>query len=176
MSARPHADLDGVVGLFINTIVLRTDAAGDPIFGEFLARVRATAVDAFAHQDVPFERLVESLKPERTLARAPVFQAMFNLVPIPARSRIAGGAEFRLGRLLDHGVSTFDLTLTVGEHADGLELIFEFDTDLFRRETIERMADAYGTLLDAAAARSGRAHLAVAPADAGRGEEHRTHC
>ena len=150
VSARPHADLEGVVGLFINTLALRTDAAGDPTFAEFLARVRATAVDAFAHQDVPFERLVEALKPERTLARSPVFQAMFNLVPIPVRSRTVGGAEFRLGRLLDHGVSTFDLTLTVGEHAEGLELIFEYDTDLFRRESIERMADAWDTLLEAA--------------------------
>ncbi len=133
VSMRPHADLDGLVGLFVNTVVLRTDVQGDPSFDEFLGRVRATAMDAFAHQDVPFERLVESLRPERTLAHAPVFQVMFNLVPIPARRRMAGGVEFRLDRLLDHGVSTFDLTLTVGDDAEGFELVFEFDTDLFRR-------------------------------------------
>jgi amino acid adenylation domain-containing protein len=150
VSARPDARLDGIVGLFVNTVVLRTDAKSDSSFGEFLDRVRATMVSALAHRELPFERLVEGLTPERSLARAPVFQVMFNLVTIPERARIAGGAEFRLGRLLDLDVSPFDLTLTVGEHADELELIFEFDTDLFRRETIEAVADAYGTLLEAA--------------------------
>ncbi len=148
VSARPHADLEHVVGLFINTIVLRTDLSGDPVFAELLDRVRATTVAAFAHQDVPFERLVERLRPERTLARAPVFQVMFNLVPMPERVHSAAGLEFRLGRLLDHGVSTFDLTLTVGDHAEGLELVFEYDTGLFRAGTIDAMADVFGTLLD----------------------------
>jgi amino acid adenylation domain-containing protein len=149
VSARPHPDLEGLIGLFVNTVVLRTSAAGDPAFEEFLVRVRAGALEAFDNQDAPFERVVERLAPPRTLARAPVFQLMFNLVPIPQRLIVAGGVGFRLGRLLDHGVSTFDLTLTVGEHAAGLELVFEFDTDLFRRDSIERLADAYLALLDA---------------------------
>ncbi len=148
VSARPHADLEGVVGLFVNTIVLRTDLAGDPSFAALLARVRTVATAAFAHQALPFERLVQALQPERTLAHAPLFQVMFNLVPIPERVLEADGACWRLGRLVDHGVATFDLTLTVGEYAEGLDLVFEYDTALFLPATIARLADGFLALLE----------------------------
>ncbi|MCC7258933.1 MAG: amino acid adenylation domain-containing protein, partial [Gammaproteobacteria bacterium] len=149
VSARPHAELEEVVGLFVNTVVLRLDVGGDPDFGTLLARVRAVATEAFAHEALPFERLVARLRPERTLAHAPVFQVMFNLVPIPQRTLAVEGGRWQLGRLVDHGAASFDLTLTVGEHADGLELVFEYDTALFLPDTVVQLADAYTTLLQA---------------------------
>ncbi|MCL4777493.1 MAG: amino acid adenylation domain-containing protein [Gammaproteobacteria bacterium] len=171
VSARPQVEFEGLVGLFVNTLVLRTDLGGAPDFDSLLSRVRTTATAAFAHQDAAFERLVERLQPGRSLARAPVFQVMFNLVPMPAEPLEAGDVSFRPGRLLDHGVSSFDLTLTVGEQASGLELLFEFDTDLFLPGSIECFADAYLMLLDAVQAAPG-APVALLPlvdaAEAGR--------
>ncbi|MFO1356634.1 MAG: amino acid adenylation domain-containing protein [Gammaproteobacteria bacterium] len=173
VSSRPQADLEGLVGLFVNTLVLRTDLGGTPGFDEVLARVRATAIEALARQDVPFERLVERLQPGRSLARAPVFQVMFNLVPMPAAPLRAGDVVFRPGRLIDHGVSSFDLALTVGEQADGLELLFEFDTDLFQARSIECFADAYLALLDAVQAAPGEPVASLPLADAAEGARQR---
>ena len=112
VEGRLTADVEQVVGLFINTLVMRTDLSGDPAFSTLLARVRDTTLDAQAHQEVPFEQLVEALAPERSLSRSPVFQVMFNLVQLPERSRRAGDLELRVDRLIDQGVSSFDLTLT----------------------------------------------------------------
>ncbi|MFQ5636062.1 MAG: condensation domain-containing protein, partial [Gammaproteobacteria bacterium] len=147
VAGRERAEFDALIGLFVNTVVLRIDLSGDLTFSGLLAHVREVTLDAQAHQRLPFEKLVEALRPDRTLSHAPVFQIMFNMTPIPDRKADAGGVEFSMGRLLDHGVSTFDLTLSVGEHADGLELVYEYDTDLFDRATIERMAAHYAQLL-----------------------------
>ena len=148
VSSRPAAALEGVVGLFVNTLVLRTDLGGDPDFATLVARVRETAVAAYARPDVPFEQLVTRLGVERNLARAPVFQTLFNLVAVPARERAAGPLALRLGPLLDHGVAAFDLALTVGEFPDGLELVFEYDTALYREGTIAALAAAWEQLLE----------------------------
>ena len=154
IAGRAWAELDGMIGLFVNTVALRTDLADDPTFIELLARVRLTTLDSQANQDLPFERLVESLRPDRTLSHAPVFQVMFNMTPIPDRTRHAAGVRMRMGRLQDHGVSTFDLTLNIGERENGLELVFEYDRDLFDRQTIERIATHFDyflkTLVDTA--------------------------
>ena len=101
------------------------------------------------------------------MSHAPVFQVMFNLTPIPERRVTLHGLDMSMERLLDHGVSTFDLTLSVGEHADGLELIYEYDSDLFDRETIERMADHYGRLLAGDSRPHKRKDLRIADADTG---------
>jgi amino acid adenylation domain-containing protein len=148
VSLRPDAALEPLVGLFVNTLALRTATGDDPDFETFLRRVRTTAVEALEHQALPFEQLVEALAPERSLARSPVFQVMFNLVQIPQRELGTGAVRFSLGRLLDHGVSSFDLTLTVGEHDGGCELVWEYATDLFRPRTIEQVAAAFEALLD----------------------------
>ncbi len=147
IAGRAWAELDGMIGLFVNTVALRTDLSDDPTFSELLARVRRTTLDSQANQDLPFERLVESLRPDRTLSHAPVFQVMFNMTPIPDRTRYGAGVRMRMGRLQDHGVSTFDLTLNIGERENGLDLVFEYDRDLFDRQTIERIATHFDYLL-----------------------------
>ena len=148
MEGRLTADVEPIVGLFINTLVMRTDLSGDPSFSELLVRVRNTALDAQAHQEVPFEQLVEVLAPERSLRRSPVFQVLFNLVQVPERTRRVGPLELRVDRLIDQGVSSFDLTLTAAVERNGLALTFEYATDLFDAETIEQLADSYLTLLE----------------------------
>ncbi|MSR08585.1 MAG: amino acid adenylation domain-containing protein, partial [Gammaproteobacteria bacterium] len=150
VEGRLTADVEPIVGLFINTLVMRTDLSGDPSFSELLARVRNTALDAQAHQEVPFEQLVEVLAPERSLRRSPVFQVLFNLVQVPERTRRVGPLELKVDRLIDQGVSSFDLTLTAAVERDGLALTFEYATDLFAAETIEQLADSYLTLLGSA--------------------------
>ncbi|MDP6674883.1 MAG: amino acid adenylation domain-containing protein, partial [Gammaproteobacteria bacterium] len=149
IAGRSWYELDGLIGLFVNTVALRTDLADNPTFSTLLTRVRRTTLDSQANQDLPFERLVESLRPDRTLSHAPVFQVMFNMTPIPDRTRNVAGVRMRNGRLQDHGVSTFDLTLNVGERADGLDLVFEYDRDLFDRQTIEQIATHFDYLLNA---------------------------
>ncbi len=150
VEGRLTADVEPVVGLFINTLVMRTDLAGDPAFSTLLARVRETTLDAQAHQEVPFEQLVEALAPERSLSRSPVFQVMFNLVRLPERRRRTGDLELRVDRLIDQGVSSFDLTLTAAADGQTLALTFEYATDLFDPETISQLADAYLCLLEGA--------------------------
>ncbi|MEQ1802722.1 MAG: amino acid adenylation domain-containing protein, partial [Gammaproteobacteria bacterium] len=150
VEGRLTADVERVVGLFINTLVMRTDLSGDPSFGVLLGRVRDTTLDAQAHQEVPFEQLVEALAPERSLSRSPVFQVMFNLVQLPERVRRTGAVELRVDRLIDLGISSFDLTLTAAADSGGLALTFEYATDLFDAATIGAMADAYLTLLEGA--------------------------
>ncbi|MBT8443996.1 MAG: amino acid adenylation domain-containing protein, partial [Gammaproteobacteria bacterium] len=156
VAGRERVEFESLIGLFINTVVLRVDVDGDPRFVELLDRVRNATLDAQEHQRLPFEKLVEALRPDRTLSHAPIFQVMFNMTPIPDRKADVGGVEFSMGRLLDHGVSTFDLTLSIGERADGLELVYEYDSDLFDRETIEQFAAHYDNLLDAIVAEPDR--------------------
>jgi len=156
VAGRGRTELEALIGLFINTVALRADLSGNSSFIGLLEQLRRVTLDAQANQELPFERLVETLQPDRTLSHAPVFQVMFNLTPIPERRRSAHGLEMNMGRLVDHGVATFDLTLSVGERADGLDLIYEYDSDLFRRETIDRLADHYEQLLTAILDRADR--------------------
>ncbi|MFE1186453.1 non-ribosomal peptide synthetase [[Kitasatospora] papulosa] len=144
--------LEGVVGFFVNTLVLRSDVSGDPTFGELLHRVRDADVAALDHQDVPFERLVEDLNPERSLARHPLFQVMLTLS--------AGEAEaFSLPGLtcaeepLDWEVAKFDLSFDFREHrtpdgeAAGIDGSLEYATALFDRATVDHIADALPRLM-----------------------------
>jgi amino acid adenylation domain-containing protein len=148
VEGRTDKALERLVGLFINTLVMRTDLAGDPPFSELLQRVRAVTLEAQAHQELPFEKLVEALRPARSLSRAPLFQLMFNLIRVPEGQREAAGLVFGLDRLLDQGVSSFDLTLTAAEQGGQISLIFEYATDLFAARSIEQFADAFGCLLE----------------------------
>ena len=143
---RQNIEVEPLVGFFVNTLVLRTDLTGNPSFRELLARVRQVTLDADQHQAVPFELVVETLQPERTLAYSPLFQVLFVL----QNNR---QEELTLGELIfspfavEHPVAKFDLTLTIWERGDELTAVWNYNCDLFERATIERMADHYQTLL-----------------------------
>ncbi len=147
---RARREVEGLIGLFVNTLVLRTDLGGDPPFSVLLDRVRETALGAYAHQAVPFEQLVEDLHPRRDLSRNPLFQLMFNLINTPQPSR-QSAAELAFEPLATPGnTALFDLQVSLAEGDDGVELQWEYASDLFDRETIERLAAHFGTLLAAA--------------------------
>ena len=146
---RNRTELEPLIGFFVNTLVLRTDLSGDPTFRELLGRVRDVTLGAFAHQDVPFEKLVEELQPERDTSRTPLFQVMFSLQNAPLPPLRMGDIEISL---LDDEteVSPFDLSFDVTERADGLLCTLEYNTDLFDGATVRRMLKHFAVLLDAA--------------------------
>lgn len=141
---RNRVELEGLIGFFVNTLVLRTDVSGDPSFREVLARVRDVTLDGFAHQDLPFEKLVEEMQPDRNLSHNPLFQVMFGLQNAEAQM-----ASHNAPAQLSYGTSKFDLTLSATETAEGLTAVFEFNLELFDSETIKSLANAFGTLLAA---------------------------
>jgi amino acid adenylation domain-containing protein/non-ribosomal peptide synthase protein (TIGR01720 family) len=143
------AELEPLVGFFVNSLVVRTDLSGGPSGRDVLGRVRQATLEAFAHQEVPFERLVDALQPQRDLSRSPLFQVMFVLQNAPIAAASAAGlsvADVDLGIVQS---ANFDLTLHVNPQADGLDLLLVFDTALFDRATAERLLGAYETLLAA---------------------------
>jgi amino acid adenylation domain-containing protein len=141
---RNRVELEGLIGFFVNTLVLRTDFSGDPSFREVLSRVRDVTLDGFAHQDLPFEKLVEEMQPDRNLSHNPLFQVMFGLQNAEAQM-----ASHNAPAQLSYGTSKFDLTLSATETAEGLTGVFEFNLELFDSQTIKSLANAFGTLLTA---------------------------
>ncbi|MBV9124651.1 MAG: amino acid adenylation domain-containing protein, partial [Planctomycetes bacterium] len=148
---RTRAETEGLIGFFVNTLVLRTDLSGNPSFRELLARVREAALGAFAHQDLPFERLVEELQPRRDLSRSPLFQVLFTLQNTPLPQLELPGLK---PSLLEVPVETakFDLSLTLAETGQGLCASLEYNTDLFEAATIRRLLGHWQTLLEDAVA------------------------
>ncbi|HEX3759107.1 MAG TPA: amino acid adenylation domain-containing protein [Kofleriaceae bacterium] len=144
---RSAPELEGLIGVFINTVVLRLDLTGEPSLGELVQRVRDVATGAFAHQDLPFEQLVGELRPNREFGHAPLFQTMFVLrnSPIPAVP-IPGVTTRRYP--IDSGASRFDLSLIVETEGDELFAWFEYKTDLFSPETMAQLARDYPRLLE----------------------------
>jgi len=145
---RGRAEVEGLIGFFANMLVLRTDVSGDPTFRELVRRVREVTLGAYAHQDIPFQRLVKELRPERHLSRSPLFQVAFALqgalgteVRLPGLRVTAGG--------IDNMVSKFDLTLYMGDSEPGSSA-FEYSTDLFEAATIDRMAGHLQILIEGA--------------------------
>jgi amino acid adenylation domain-containing protein len=146
---RGRAELEGLIGFFANTLAVRADVGGDPTFRELLGRVREAALGAYANQDVPFERLVDELSVERTLSYHPIFQLMFVLQNSPVRPLEL--SSLRVEPLeVGNGTAKFDLTLIITEDRDGLWFKFEYNTDLFRAETVERLAGHFRNLLASA--------------------------
>ncbi len=150
VAGRQFPELENVIGLFINSLILRVNTDEDLRFSQVLSHVRKVTLAAQANQALPFEHLVKELQPERDLSRAPLFQVMLNLTEIPRLEHAAGPTRWINGPLLDHGVANFDLSLNIGQHVEGAELIFEYDRDLFSAAVIEGFADSYLQLLDAA--------------------------
>jgi len=150
VAGRSRVELQGLVGFFVNTLVLRADLSGDPRFRELLGRVRGTVLEALAHQDVPVERIVEALKPEREASGTPLFQILFIL-------QTTGQLDLRLAGLqvaeLEISLPTakFDLTFDLREVDGALTGVVEFDPDRFEEETIRQMADHFCLLLEAIA-------------------------
>ncbi len=145
---RNRAEIEGLIGFFINTLVLRGDLSGDPTFRELLDRVRETVLGAHANQDFPFERLVEELQPERNLTHNPLVQVSFALQNFGTVALDFPGVTAE-PLTLKRGISKFDLSLFVREEEDGLQTVWKYNTDLFDAETIDRFAAHYTHLLGA---------------------------
>ena len=144
---RNRSEIEGLIGFFVNTLVMRTDLAGNPSFSELLTRVREIAMDAYAHQDLPFEMLVEALQPERDLSHTPLFQVMFVLQNAPTSGLEMTGLTVSSSPIKGTS-SRFDLTLIMQNTATGLVGLWEYNTDLFDASTIERMTSHFVTLLE----------------------------
>ncbi|HYT33362.1 MAG TPA: amino acid adenylation domain-containing protein, partial [Thermoanaerobaculia bacterium] len=143
---RSRVETEGLIGIFINALAIRTDLSGDPTFRELLGRVREAALGAYAHQDLPFEKLVETLHPDRDLSRSPLYQVMLNLDTGPARTlRLPGLVAENLK--VPYEIALLDLTLFIRDRDEGLIALLEYNADLFEAATIERMVDSLQTLL-----------------------------
>ncbi|MFF1904868.1 amino acid adenylation domain-containing protein [Kitasatospora sp. NPDC058218] len=144
---RTRAEVENLIGCFFNTLVIRTDLSGDPDFAELLGRVREAVLGGQAHQELPFERLVEALNPPRDAGRSPLFQALFVYQPAPDEGLTMGGLQ--LDPLSIGGdVAKYDLTLDLTEHAHGVSGRIEYRTDLFDAETVQRLGRQFLELLD----------------------------
>jgi len=154
VAALGAAQTEALIGLFTNMLVLRTGLEGDPAFPEALGRARETTLGALSHQDLPFERLVEELKPERDLSRPPLFQILFSLQSTPPAEIDLPGLALRP---LDVGraAARYDLSLDLSE-GEGIGGTFEYNTDLFDEATIQRLAGRFQILLEGIAADPGR--------------------
>nr|WP_275900411.1 non-ribosomal peptide synthetase [Pyxidicoccus trucidator] len=153
IAGRTRAETEGLIGFFVNTLVLRTRLDGNPSFRELLARVREVTLGAYAHQDVPFEKLVEELRPERSLSHSPLFQVMLTLDSTP---RAVGQhlPDLMLQSVeLEHRVARFDLTLGLVDGEDGLSGGLEYSTALFEPATVERLLGHLKAMLEGALSR-----------------------
>ena len=149
---RNRAELEDLIGLFANTLPLRTRMDSDPSFGELLGRVKETALGAYGHHEMPFERLVEELRPERSLSYNPLFQVLFSLQSAARRTFELDGLQLQpLGGVVGT-TAKFDLSFFMLESSDGLSGKIEYNTDLFDGDTIDRMLRHYLRLLEAALA------------------------
>lgn len=146
---RNRVEVESLIGFFVNILVLRTDLSGNPTFRELLARVRETTLEAYEHQDLPFDKLVEVLKPERALGSTPLFQAKLNLLNTrPTRLEPAGLVLTNLeGEAGGAEMSKFDLCLTVMDTVQGLEGALSYSASLFDEETVARLLRQFETLV-----------------------------
>ena len=142
---RTRPEVSGLIGLFVNTLLLRVDLSGQPSFRELAERVRRVALEAYEHQDLPFERLIQELNPERDLSRTPFFQVSFQLFTTgrPADPLLDDDHVIEV----DKGTANVDLALDMDDGPLGLAANLEYTTDLFNPERIERMLDHFETLL-----------------------------
>ena len=154
IAGRTHREVEGLIGFFVNALALRTDLSGELCFRELVRRVKETALGAYAHQDLPFEKLVAELQPVRDLSRQPIFQVLFALQNVPQEGLQLPGLELRRtggGR----ATAKYDLALYVSEVGGALQAYFEYATDLFDGPTIERLAGHWAALLEVAVAHPG---------------------
>jgi aspartate racemase len=146
VNGRTWVETEALIGFFINTLVLRTSLTGDPTFRELLGRVREVTLGAYAHQDLPFEKLVEVLRPPRDLGQNPLFQVNFRVAGAPPAPLALPGLVITPLELIDNATSKFDLALELAVH-EGASSYFEYSTDLFEPDTIVAMSESFQTLL-----------------------------
>jgi amino acid adenylation domain-containing protein len=146
IAGRNRVEVEKLIGYFVNMLVLRTDLSGDPTFNQLLTRVREIMLEAYAHQDIPFDVLVEHLQPARATGQTPFFQVAFGLHNVPRQELLLPG--LRLNPLpIDHQTVRYDLTVWMSERPDGLTALWAYSTELFERSTIIRMHQHYQSLL-----------------------------
>ncbi|HEU4880656.1 MAG TPA: condensation domain-containing protein, partial [Longimicrobium sp.] len=151
MAGRTRKEVEGLIGFFVNTLVLRTDLSGDPSFREVLGRVREVTLGAYEHQEVPFEKLVAELQPERSLSHSPLFQVMFTLEDVGGEAGALSGLKVGgVGEAME--IAKFDLSLTLAATPRGLRGGLNYSTDLFERGTVERMIGHLSRVLEQVAA------------------------
>jgi amino acid adenylation domain-containing protein len=146
IAGRARSELETLIGLFANTLPLRTSLAGNPTFRQLLQRVRETALGAYAHQDIPFDKLVEALQPERSLSHTPLFQVIFALENTPQALDHKGLALSWLE--VERGTARTDLSLFMSDKGRELSAIWEYSSDLFDGETVSQMMSSYEALLE----------------------------
>ena len=164
IAGRTRAETEALIGLFVNTLALRVDLSGGPSFLELLGRVRETALAAYAHQELPFERLVEELSPERDLSRPPLVQALLAVQNVPANVLSLPGLELQV-LPLGTGTAKFELTFTFTETGTDLTGAIEYSRDLFEATTIERMAGHFSADAGRGGGGAGRAGVRAALAE-----------
>jgi amino acid adenylation domain-containing protein len=147
IAGRNRSELEGLIGFFVNTLVMRTDLSGDPTFKQLLGRVRDVCLGAYDHQDVPFEKLVEDLTPERDMSRSPLFQVMFVLQNAPRGPMKLGDLTLSPQEADRTITAKFDITLSVTELPQGLGVVAKYNTDLFDAASIARMLEHFRILL-----------------------------
>jgi amino acid adenylation domain-containing protein len=151
IAGRTREEVEGLIGFFVNTLVLRTDLSGDPSFRETLRRVREATLGAYEHQEVPFEKLVAELQPERSLSHSPLFQVMFTLQNAGGGGGALAGLELSgIGAAME--IAKFDLSLELAATPQGLRGALNYSTDLFDRDTAERMLGHLARVLQQVAA------------------------
>ncbi len=148
IAGRTRAELEPLIGFFVNTLVIRADLSGNPTFHELIGRVRQTALDAFANQDIPFEQVVDAVQPVRDVRHSPLFQAMLVLQNTAIADLALPGIA--MGTITPRmRIAKFDLSLTVSETTDGLWFWLEYNTDLFDAATADRMMQHLLSTVDA---------------------------
>ena len=152
VAGRTRAETEGLIGFFVNTLALRADLSGDPPFRALLHRVRDTTLGAYQHQELPFERLVEALRPDRSLSHAPVFQTVFALQNSTPAELTLPGVRMEV-MPTEIGTARFDMEWLFWEREEGITGAIDYATDLFDAATVERMAGQYRRLLEGAVAR-----------------------
>jgi amino acid adenylation domain-containing protein len=147
IAGRSHIETEDLIGFFVNTLVLRTDLSGNPLFRQLLQRIREVTIGAYEQGDLPLEKLVEVVKPERELSQNPFFQVLFNFENVPEKninSPELGISEFEF----DSGMAAFDLSVEIFEKKEELYCLINYNTDIFESLTITRMAGHYQSLLE----------------------------
>jgi tyrocidine synthetase-3 len=147
IAGRPHADLENIIGMFVNTLAMRNHPAGEKTFQEFLAEVKTNALQAYEHQDYPFEELVDKLNLKRDLSRNPLFDAMFMIENIKFQSQQINNLQI-ISFPMKNQTAKFDLTLQALETKEKLYLRLEYGTKLFKKQKIERMIEHFQHIID----------------------------